>query len=94
MLRSRPGRGCWGAGDPAISERIYTSREAEFLSAISHYQTDCGRKFPTWSEVLHVLLALGYRKCQSECTLCLRRRAGCPFRLTASPPGPGDDPSS
>jgi hypothetical protein len=34
----------------------------EFAQAMKQYQRDNGRPFPTWSEVLEVLHALGYRK--------------------------------
>lgn len=36
--------------------------EMEFINAINAYKQRYARPFPTWSEVLHVLRALGYRK--------------------------------
>ncbi len=34
----------------------------EFIDAIDKYKKKHGRPFPSWSEVLQVLLSLGYRK--------------------------------
>jgi len=34
----------------------------EFMKAMDQYKRDNRRPFPTWSEVLEVLRALGYRK--------------------------------
>jgi hypothetical protein len=48
--------------DPTTCERDYTSAEFEFMNAMDHYKRDNRRPFPTWSEVLEVLHALGYRK--------------------------------
>jgi hypothetical protein len=39
--------------------------EIEFVKAMDQYKRDNRRPFPTWSEVLEVLRALGYRKVQS-----------------------------
>lgn len=36
--------------------------EVEFQTAIDHYKRANRRPFPTWSEVLDVLIALGYRQ--------------------------------
>ena len=36
--------------------------ERELLEAIQQYQRSSKRMFPTWSEVLEVVLELGYRK--------------------------------
>ena len=48
--------------DPATCEREYSGADLEFLGAMQEYKRTSGRMFPTWSEVLEVLLALGYRK--------------------------------
>ncbi|GBD37244.1 hypothetical protein HRbin36_02374 [bacterium HR36] len=48
--------------DPTTCERDYTAEEIEFMRAMDHYKRVNRRPFPTWSEVLEVLLALGYRK--------------------------------
>jgi hypothetical protein len=34
----------------------------EFIAAVERYRKQHGRLFPTWSEVLHVVKSLGYRK--------------------------------
>ncbi|MFO1052043.1 MAG: hypothetical protein U1F36_07500 [Planctomycetota bacterium] len=36
--------------------------ELEFIAALDTYKKANGRPFPSWSEVLHVLRSLGYRK--------------------------------
>ena len=48
--------------DPTTCERDYASEEVEFMKAMDDYKRQSGRQFPTWSEVLEVLNALGYRK--------------------------------
>jgi hypothetical protein len=48
--------------NPTTCERDYTEDEVLFMKAIDQYKRDNRRPFPTWSEVLEVLYALGYRK--------------------------------
>jgi len=48
--------------DPTTCERPYTDDDIDFMMAMDHYKRDNGRQFPTWSEVLEVLCALGYRR--------------------------------
>ena len=48
--------------DPTTCERDYTDDEIHFMKAMDQYKRDNRRPFPTWSEVLEVLRALGYRK--------------------------------
>src|SRR5215211_4051674 len=48
--------------DPTTCERDYTDEEIEFMKAMDQYKRENRRPFPTWSEVLEVLQALGYRK--------------------------------
>ena len=48
--------------DPTTCEREYTDDEIAFMKAMDQYKRDNRRPFPTWSEVLEVLFALGYRK--------------------------------
>ena len=48
--------------DPSTCERDYSAAETEFLMAMQDYKRRSGRMFPTWSEVLEVLRALGYEK--------------------------------
>jgi len=39
----------------------YSDEERVFLQAIERYKRERDRPFPTWSEVLAILHALGYR---------------------------------
>lgn len=48
--------------DPTTCEREYTDDEIHFMKAMDQYKRENRRPFPTWSEVLEVLFALGYRK--------------------------------
>jgi hypothetical protein len=48
--------------DPTTCEREYTDDEISFMRAMDQYKRDNRRPFPTWSEVLEVLFALGYRR--------------------------------
>ena len=48
--------------DPTTCERDYSGDEMEFMHAMQDYKKSSGRMFPTWSEVLEVLRALGYEK--------------------------------
>ena len=48
--------------DPTTCEREYSQAEMEFMQAMQDYKQSSGRMFPTWSEVLEVLQALGYAK--------------------------------
>jgi hypothetical protein len=46
----------------AAEEGEMTPEQFEFLQAINEYKKVNKRPFPTWSEVLDVMHALGYRK--------------------------------
>jgi hypothetical protein len=52
--------------DPTTSEREYTMAEMEFMLAMNDYKQRSGRMFPTWSEVLEVLVSLGYEKVAAD----------------------------
>lgn len=52
--------------DPATCERDYSRAEVEFMNAMAEYKKRSGRMFPTWSEVLEVLVSLGYQKGEGE----------------------------
>lgn len=52
--------------DPTTCERDYTEPEIEFMRAMDIYKRDSGRMFPTCSEVLEVIRALGYYKLTEE----------------------------
>jgi hypothetical protein len=46
--------------DPTTCERDYSGDEIEFMQALDAYKRANGRMFPTCSEVLEVIRALGY----------------------------------
>ena len=52
---------CWARG-ATTCERDYNNEEIEFMKAMDQYKRENRRPFPTWSEVLEVLRAMGYRK--------------------------------
>jgi hypothetical protein len=52
--------------DPTTCERDYNNDEIEFMKAMDQYKRENRRPFPTWSEVLEVLRALGYRKVAAQ----------------------------
>ena len=47
----------------------YSSDDLEFLQAIDRYKRSNQRPHPTWSEVLNILLSLGYRKVADKSVL-------------------------
>ena len=55
--------------DPTTCERDYTNDEIEFMKAMDQYKRDNRRPFPTWSEVLEVMRALGYRKVAEQTSM-------------------------
>lgn len=55
--------------DPTTCERDYSGGEVEFMRAMDDYKRKSGRPFPTWSEVLEVLMSLGYRKVAEPSTM-------------------------
>lgn len=48
--------------DPTTCERNYRAAEQEFMFAMHAYKASSGRLYPTWSEVLEVLVGLGYEQ--------------------------------
>jgi hypothetical protein len=48
--------------DPTTCERDYSTDEIEFMQALDEYKRTSGRMFPTCSEILEVLGAIGYVK--------------------------------
>ena len=48
--------------DPTTCERDYSDEEIEFMHALDEYKRRNGRMFPTCSEILEVIVKLGYRK--------------------------------
>ena len=67
--------------DPTTCERDYNDDEIVFMKAMDQYKRANRRPFPTWSEVLEVLHALGYRKTEQPTAL-----PGLPLQ-----PAPEDD---
>lgn len=55
--------------DPTTCERDYSDNEIEFMRAMDDYKRKSGRPFPTWSEVLEVMMSLGYRKVADPSTM-------------------------
>ena len=47
---------------PATSDKSYSLDEIEFSSAIDRYKRINCRKFPMNSEILEIIMCLGYRK--------------------------------
>ncbi|WZU47966.1 hypothetical protein Pla52nx_004634 [Stieleria varia] len=52
--------------DPTTCERDYSDQEVEFMRAMDDYKRQSGRMFPTCSEVLEVVRALGYVQLDDE----------------------------
>jgi hypothetical protein len=48
--------------DPTTCERDYNNEEIEFMQALDAYKRANGRMFPTCSEILEVIRALGYMR--------------------------------
>ena len=48
--------------DPTTCERDYSDSEIEFIQAMDDYKSASGRMFPTCSEILEVIIKLGYRQ--------------------------------
>ena len=61
MSRPGPRRPAVGP-EEVLTGSDYTDDERVFLMAMERYKRERRRPYPTWREVLHVLLSLGYRK--------------------------------
>lgn len=59
----------------AAEEGEMTEAQFEFLMAIDRYKKENQRPFPTWTEVLEVVNALGYRKVAEPEDLASFRKA-------------------
>lgn len=59
--------------DPTTCERDYDEDEIEFMKAIEDYKRDFARPFPTWTEILEVMKALGYRKVAQKTAIAPNR---------------------
>jgi len=62
--------------DPTTCERDYNEEEIAFMKAMDQYKRDNRRPFPTWSEVLEVLRALGLSQGWRSRRLCRDMRIG------------------
>ncbi len=51
---------------PGLNDSPYTHDETEFMLAMDQYKRDNRRPYPTWHEVLLVLISLGYRKVEAK----------------------------
>lgn len=71
--------------DPTTCEREYSEAEMEFMTAMNEYKHRSGRMFPTWSEVLEVLRALGYEKVDPSASAGLSSRANGAVGAPAEP---------
>ena len=74
--------------DPTTCERDYTDAETTLIKAMDRYKRENKRPFPTYSEVLQVIVSLGYRKCE-EATALPGVEAGIAVRGRAE--GEGDE---
>jgi hypothetical protein len=52
--------------DPTTCERDYSDDEIQFMQALDAYKRASGRMFPTCSEILEVIRALGYVRVSPE----------------------------
>jgi hypothetical protein len=52
--------------DPTTCERDYNGEEIVFMQALDAYKRSSGRMFPTCSEILEVIRALGYVKLSQD----------------------------
>ena len=48
--------------DPTTFDKQYTDDEMEFMNAMQRFKESSGKSFPTYREVLKVLVDLGYRR--------------------------------
>jgi len=62
----------------AAEEGEMTDEQFEFVMAIDQYKRANQRPFPTWTEVLEVIKALGYRKVAEPASLESFRKADKP----------------
>ena len=68
--RRGPGRRR-GDDRKSAEEGNMSDEQFDFLMAIDHYKRVNDRPFPTWTEVLEVIKAIGYRKvAESELSPC------------------------
>ena len=64
--------------DPTTCERDYNEDETLFMKTMERYKRENRRPFPTWSEVLEVLISMGYRKVEPQGDLPGIKREAAP----------------
>ncbi len=47
---------------PLVNEDAYTPDELEFMRAVERFKTEHNKPFPLFTDILAVLISLGYRK--------------------------------
>ena len=65
----------------AAEEGRMSDEQFEFLMAIDEYKRKNSRPFPTWTEVLEVIKALGYRKVAEPQSLDESQRQAEPVKV-------------
>jgi len=66
----------------AAEEGCLSDEQFEFLMAIDEYKKKNQRLFPTWTEVLEVIKALGYRKVAEPSSLAHTKTPQAPAEVT------------
>jgi len=66
----------------AAEEGQMTDEQFEFVMAVDKYKKLNNRPFPTWTEVLELVKALGYRKVAEPCSLKQLSTPHCPEAST------------
>ena len=71
--------------DPTTFDKQYTDDEMEFMNAMQRYKEISGKSFPTYREVIRVVVGLGYRRevvePDPDLMRRLRRRTGADRRI-------------
>lgn len=52
--------------DPTTFDKQYTDEEMEFMNAMQRFKEISGKSFPSYREVLRVVVDLGYRRVSEE----------------------------
>ena len=60
-----------------------SDEQFEFLMAIDNYKRTNSRPFPTWTEILEVIKALGYRKVAEPHSLGRSKKESKPGKVTS-----------
>jgi hypothetical protein len=73
--------------ESAAHEHDPSREESELMRAMQAYKEASGRMFPTWSEVLEVVLGLGYEKAARPGEEARSAAPAGELRIAASPAG-------